>query len=140
MATPDIFVDTSGWAELFGPQLPFHQLATLHYEEAIANSRKLITTNYIVMEYVALLHRPIRTPRIQAIELIQQIRTSPHIQVVHVTPERDEAAWQLLQQYSDKAWSLCDAASFVVMHELNFNDALTTNHHFEQAGFHRLLK
>ena len=40
----------------------------------------------------------------------------------------------------DKAWSLCDAVSFVLMLRTGEMEALTTDHHFEQAGFVRLLK
>lgn len=46
----------------------------------------------------------------------------------------------LLQKRMDKTWSLCDAVSFVLMKQLNITEALTTDHHFEQAGFIRLLK
>jgi predicted nucleic acid-binding protein len=37
-------------------------------------------------------------------------------------------------------WSLVDCASFVVMRQQGIVEALTTDHHFEQAGFVRLLK
>jgi len=41
----------------------------------------------------------------------------------------------LLQQYTDKEWSLVDAASFVVMRQLGISEAFTSDHHFSQAGF-----
>ncbi len=40
----------------------------------------------------------------------------------------------------DKDWSLTDCISFVVMHERGITEALTADHHFEQAGFVALLK
>ncbi len=52
----------------------------------------------------------------------------------------DEQGWALLKSRPDKEWSLVDAASFVVMRERGIHEALTTDHHFEQAGFARLLK
>lgn len=48
--------------------------------------------------------------------------------------------WDLFQRRSDKTWSLVDCASFVVMQERGTMEALTTDIHFEQAGFVRLLK
>jgi hypothetical protein len=54
--------------------------------------------------------------------------------------EQDQAAWRLLTTHIDKMWSLADCASFVVMKERSITTALTTDHHFEQAGFVRLLK
>jgi predicted nucleic acid-binding protein len=40
----------------------------------------------------------------------------------------------------DKDWSLTDCISFVVMKEHSLTEALTGDHHFEQAGFVALLK
>lgn len=55
----------------------------------------------------------------------------------------DEALHQraisLLESRLDKQYSLCDAVSFVLMREWGLTDALTTDHHFEQEGFRRLL-
>jgi predicted nucleic acid-binding protein len=40
----------------------------------------------------------------------------------------------------DKGWSLTDCISFVVMEERGIHEALTGDHHYEQAGFTALLK
>ena len=47
---------------------------------------------------------------------------------------------QLYSQRPDKQWSLTDCVSFVVMQRRGITDALTKDHHFEQAGFVALLK
>lgn len=46
----------------------------------------------------------------------------------------------LYRSRSDKDWSLTDCISFVVMQERGIIEALTGDHHFEQAGFVALLK
>jgi uncharacterized protein len=48
-------------------------------------------------------------------------------------------ALQLLENRQDKTYSLCDAVSFVIMREWNLLEALTTDKHFKQEGFVRLL-
>jgi len=60
--------------------------------------------------------------------------------VVHIDPDLDAEAWALFRRYTDKQWSLVDCASFVVMRQRGITDALTTDRHFEQAGFRRLLR
>ena len=45
----------------------------------------------------------------------------------------------LLNRRLDKSYSLCDAVSFVLMHQRKLVDALTTDRHFEQEGFRKLL-
>jgi len=46
---------------------------------------------------------------------------------------------ELLIAREDKTYSLCDAVSFVLMRQRGMTDALTTDRHFEQEGFVRLL-
>lgn len=49
-------------------------------------------------------------------------------------------ALDLYHQHADKEWTLTDCISFVVMREQELTEALTQDHHFEQAGFVALLK
>ncbi len=49
-------------------------------------------------------------------------------------------AGEFLKAHPDKDWSLVDCASFVVMKQRGIQEALTSDHHFEQAGFVRLLR
>lgn len=58
---------------------------------------------------------------------------------MHIDEKLDGQAWKLLEDRLDKTWSLVDCASFVVMEERGLTEALTTDRHFEQAGFVRLL-
>ncbi len=60
--------------------------------------------------------------------------------IIHVTENLDAKSWDLLKNRSDKNWSLVDCSSLVVMRENKISEALTTDRHFEQAGFVRLLK
>jgi hypothetical protein len=140
MALPDLFADTSGWGNLIDPTQPYHQLAARVYRIARQQGRKVITTNYIITELVALLTSPLRVPRSSAIAFIDGLKASPYVQVVHVDSTLDDQAWDLLKGRQDKEWSLVDCASFVVMEQRSITEALTADHHFEQVGFVCLLK
>jgi len=136
----EMFADTSGWGCLVDPTQPFHNLARNIYRTARRQGRKVISTNYIILELVALLTSPLRIPRASVINFIEGLKNSPFVEVVHMDITLDGEAWKLLRSRQDKEWSLVDCASFVLMHQRAIREALTTDHHFEQAGFVRLLK
>ncbi len=137
---PELFADTAGWGHLIDPTQVYHSLAATIYRRARQQGRKVITTNYVIAELVALLTSPLRVPRPATVAFIEGLKTSPYVEIIHVDAKLDEAAWQLLKERQDKEWSLVDCASFVLMEQRGIIEALTTDHHFEQAGFVRLLK
>jgi predicted nucleic acid-binding protein len=137
---PEVFADTSGWGSLVDPTQPFHAPAAILYRQAREQGHKVVTTNYILTELIALLTSPLRIPRSATVAFIDGLKTSPYVEVVHIDLALDGAAWQLLKKRPDKEWSLVDCASFVLMQQRGILEALTTDHHFEQAGFVRLLK
>ena len=57
------------------------------------------------------------------------------ITVVELSADLLKRAVDLFDHRPDKSWTLTDCVSFVVMHERKLTDALTPDHHFEQAGF-----
>jgi predicted nucleic acid-binding protein len=136
----NVFADTAGWGHLADPTQAHHARAAAIYRTGRQQGRKFITTNYILTELVALMTSPLHIPRPAIIAFIEGLKTSPHVEIVHVDSALDEQAWQLLTQRPDKEWSLVDCASFVVMRQRGILEALTTDQHFEQAGFVRLLK
>ena len=137
---PDLFADTAGWGHLVDAKQPYHPLAATIYRMARQQGRRIVTTNYVLIELAALLTSPLRILRPTTIAFIEGIKTSPYVQIVHVDAALDEQAWQLFKTHPDKQWSLVDCASFALMSKLGILEALTTDHHFEQAGFVRLLK
>ncbi len=62
------------------------------------------------------------------------------MEVVHLTPQLFRQALAMYKTYQDKAWSLVDCISFVVMREVGVTAALTFDRHFEQAGFQVLMR
>jgi len=71
---------------------------------------------------------------------VDAVKTASYVNVIYIDAVIETAAWSLLKNRADKTWSLVDATSFVIMQQLGVQEALTTDHHFEQAGFIRLLK
>ena|SRR5439155_8713962 len=134
----DVFVDTSGWAYYLDRQDPLHSVVVTLVRQAVIQRRRLVTTNYIITELVALLSSRYHLPRQQVIMAVNAIKTDDSVEVVHIERAMDEEAWALLEARLDKAWSLVDASSFIVMKRFGMTEALTTDHHFTQAGFIRV--
>ena len=76
----------------------------------------------------------------KVLDYVEDIFRDENITIVWVDEALTRQAMDLLQSRSDKSWSLCDAVSFVLMEDLQLTEALTTDHHFEQAGFIKLLE
>lgn len=136
----DLLVDTSGWACIADRREQHHPKASQIFRDARSQGTQIITTNYILAELVSLLTSPKRLARSEIVSFIEAIKSSPNVELIHIDIPLDEAAWQLVKARQDKEWSLVDCASFIVMQQRGITDALTTDHHFEQAGFIRLLK
>jgi uncharacterized protein len=92
----------------------------------------------VLAEFLALVTAR-RLNRTQALAFLQHLPLHPLIEIVWVDQRLHEQALTLLEARPDKTYSLCDAVSFVLMKERGLLEALTTDHHFEQEGFRRLL-
>lgn len=135
----EVFVDTSGWANAFVKTEPYHITASTLLTQRKQQNRRVVTTNYVLSELVSLFVR-MGVPRKSGLNYIEVLRTSDWVEIVHINESLDEKAWILLANRLDKDWSLVDAVSFVVMQEHKMTEALTADHHFEQANFVCLLK
>ncbi len=65
----------------------------------------------------------------------RQLDGSSRVRWEYVTLARADKARGLFFRYRDKVFSFTDCTSFVLMRELKLREALTTDHHFVQAGF-----
>jgi uncharacterized protein len=93
-----------------------------------------------MIELVSLFTSPLRLPRERLVSTLEAIQAASWVEIVHIEPDLHRQAWLLLKSRPDKSWSLVDCASFSLMSQRRIREALTGDHHFEQAGFIRLLK
>jgi uncharacterized protein len=129
-----MFLDTSGLLCLQHDAEPFHDQAQNAYRAA----RTRLTHGYVLAEYVALAQAR-RYPRAPTLIFLADLLDNPDVETVWVDEPLHRESAALLSARPDKAYSLCDAVSFVLMRRRNLQEALTTDRHFEQEGFRRLL-
>jgi predicted nucleic acid-binding protein len=129
-----MLLDTSGLFCYHHKDEAEHDDAMTLFEAAGAK----LSHSYVIAEFVALAYAR-KLPRPPSLKFIEALLAHPEVEVVWVDETLNRAALSLLESRLDKGYSLCDAVSFVLMRERGVTDALTTDHHFEQEGFNKLL-
>jgi uncharacterized protein len=98
---------------------------------------EIVTTRWVLAEVAdGLAAPPLRGP---TAAFLQRLERNPFVRIVPPNDAQFMRGFELYRQRPDKAWSLTDCISFVVMKEEKLEEALTGDRHFEQAGFTALL-
>lgn len=130
-----VFADTSFLVAFLNPRDSLHAQAKAWMGNVPG---VLITTDWVILELGNYLSD---TPqRIHVDPFVEELRNEPDVEILKADRRMLDAGLRLYAQRPDKDWSLTDCISFVVMKERGITEALTADHHFEQAGFRRILE
>lgn len=131
-----LFIDTWGWLKIFGRRESRHEEGDQYYRQFRTDGGEAFTTDYVLDETITQLF--LRLPSGQALEKYQRIaraREAGFLKVKWTAPDRFGRAMDLRRKYDDKPdISFTDLASMVVMQELDLQDVLTGDAHFEHVG------
>ena len=130
-----IFADTSFFVAFLSSTDQYHAAAHdqfAHYEGRIVTTQWVLTevANYFASS----------SKRAAAGEFIQKLNADSRFSVVPAVANDFSEGLLLYGQRVDKQWSLTDCISILTMRHQQIVEALTADHHFEQAGFTALLK
>lgn len=123
LATNEVFLDTAYAIALSVTSDEHHERAVALAEQLELRQTRLITTRAVLLEIGNALSRQRYRPA--AIELLAALEHDPQVERVSLTDELYRQALELFHSRPDKEWGLID---------------LTTDEHFEQAGFRALLR
>lgn len=129
-----VFADTSYFIALLCRDDQNHGRAMRLSRERM----RLITTEWVLSELAAYLSDP--PDRGLFLQTLEVLENSAAAEIIPASHEWFQAATHLYAERDDKQWSLVDCISFGLMAERDVQEALTADHHFEQAGFVALLK
>jgi uncharacterized protein len=135
MTIDRLFLDTAFIQALLNPRDDFHDQAKKLFPQ-VRSANKVWITEAVLVEVgnaLSAFNRP------GAVKFIQLCYSTENIQVVSISTELMMQALSLYNSRSDKLWGLTDCISFVVMQQHNLIDAMTSDRHFVQAGFHALM-
>lgn len=132
-----IFADTGYWIAVLNPKDDLHLPAR-------AVSKKLgpcriVTSEMVLVELLGSFSKYGAKMRKAAVDTVLKLKKNPNIEVVPQASMLFQRACDLYSQRLDKEWSATDCAGFIIMEEKAVTEALATDHHFEQAGFVKLL-
>lgn len=128
------FADAFYFLALFNPSDAAHAEA-----KAIGRrlTGRLVTSGYVLTEVADAFAAPCDRPRFLA--LLAALESNPSVTIVPASEDLFRRGVDLYRRRPDKGWPLTDCLSFVVMGDLGLTEALTGDHHFEQAGYVALL-
>lgn len=129
-----VFADTAWFIALLNGEDAAHARALDYSRRPF---REIVVTEFVLLELADAFCRPF--DRADFLVMDKHVRQTPAYRLIPATSELLQRGRDLFAARPDKAWSLTDCVSFVVMQDHDLADALTTDHHFTQAGFHALL-
>ena len=130
-----VFADAFYFFAILNPRDSAHKKAL---DFASEHDEPIVTTAWVLTELADGLAATGR--RHAFAQLVARLQADSENEILPPTQELMDRGMELYDARPDKAWSLTDCISFVVMEEFGLTDALTGDHHFEQAGFKALLK
>ncbi len=130
-----VFADTSYYVALLGPRDAHHEVAVQWSERLLG---RVVVTEYVLVELGSALSG--LEDRHLYVPFVKELLKDPGTVYVPAAAALFRQGLDLFAARPDKAWSMVDCISFVVMKQRRLTDALTTDHHFEQARFKVLLQ
>jgi predicted nucleic acid-binding protein len=134
---PQVFVDTVAWIALLNASDDLHTQAQQVMEALRQQNASLVTTEFVLLEVANALSSP--AIRSRTVAFIDGLRQLSMMQIIPASPYLLDDGWTLYGQRPDKEWGLTDCTSFAVMTQEQITQAFTSDRHFEQAGFSKLL-
>lgn len=129
------FADTSYFVAFLNRADSHHKQA----ENVMAlSSGPIITTAWVIVELGYFLSGSVSRHLFAG--FVRDLRQVPRFTILPPAETSLEAGMQIYNRRKDKTCSLTDCMSFVVMREKRISEALTADHHFEQAGCIAVLK
>ena len=128
-----VFVDTSALFALLDADDAGHDLAFPAWSGGIDECARFVTTNYVIVETIALAQRRLDIHAVRA--LIDEIL--PMIDTIWVTDADHSTGLSLLLMAARRHLGLVDCVSYAIMRRMGIREYLGLDPHFEQQGFTR---
>lgn len=133
-----VFLDTAFILALASPADQYHEKAKQLSRQIKKESIALITTRAILIEIGDAMAG--QRKRKAGITMLEALEEDENLEIIQNSEELYSRTFSLYQSRLDKEWGMTDCTSFVVMGDEQITEALTTDAHFQQAGFVALMR
>jgi len=130
-----LLADTSFFVAYLNPREDCHAAAV---EWMTASSERIVTTQWVLAELGNFLAEGPNRRLFGS--LVRALSAEERVEIVPADQQSFIDALSLYVRRPDQSWSFTDCTSFRLMKARKIKDALTTDQHFEQAGFTALLR
>ena len=133
----EVFADTCYWIALINPGDDFHETAI-----SIAPRIKgaiIVTSDWVLKELLTFFNRwnPLKE---KALEIYDKIVEDPNVVVEPASKNSFTEGVEKYRSEKTRSYSIVDCTSFNIMRARGIQEALSTDNHFEQEGFTKLIK
>ncbi|HEX6903548.1 MAG TPA: PIN domain-containing protein [Thermoanaerobaculia bacterium] len=128
------FLDTSAILALFDADDPRHPEVDSVWKELILSDEPLVSSNYILVETLALVQRRLGMAAVQAV--YQDV--IPLLEIEWLNEEIHERALAAFLKASRRRLSFVDCSSFEVMWQRGITRAFAVDGHFNEHGFEQI--
>ena len=135
MAIENVFIDTSAFYALMDRSDSYHEKAKQLWAIFLDNNVSFKTTNYIVIETLALIQSRLgfEAARLYSRDILGLI------DVLWVDEPRHNLGFELWLSLGQKKLSLVDCVSFITMRRYGLENVFGFDRHFNEKGF-KILK
>lgn len=125
------FIDTSAFYSVLDRDDRHHLQAHRRWKQLLENKTVLVTTNYVLVETIALLQNRIGMESV----LVFQEDIVPLLQVEWVNEDMHQAGMMAMLTAARRNLSQVDCISFEVMRRLGLKRVFAFDRHFREQGF-----
>jgi len=133
-----VFLDTAFILALASPSDQYHEKAKELSRQIKKEGIALLTTRAILIEIGDAMAGQRR--RKAGTVMLESLENDDNLEIFPSNEELYSKAFDLFASRSDQEWGMTDCISFVVMRDEKITEALTTDSHFQQAGFVALMR
>lgn len=137
-----VFIDTWAWVALANKRDSCHTQAEKENVRLLDDGASFVTTNFILDETYTLIrmragHKATVSFRR---EFVLPCIESGLVELVSITAESEDKAWEIFESYGDIKLSFTDCTSVAVMRHKELVEVFTGDTHFQHLGFTILPK